>query len=363
MAFSITGSVTVTDVRDGISAPTVLLSNENHTFVADAEGVIADFDSFSTTVTVFVGETSYTATTGSPNANQFRILSAVGTGDVDTDITVAGVVTLVDDDSPAAGSFQGGDTVNESQVTVTVEINGVTGNIARTVSLSKAIGGSAPIIRVEANTQTVSYDFVNDERDISRTANIVITATELNITESGNVVWTTSLDGAAFGTALANIADQITLSSDDNNNTLTITPAGWEVLIGSGEVLTFRATKGMASDRVSVSVLRDGSPAITVDIVIASGSQFLRTDTSTVDLRADVLFGAETQTPGSDWTYRWRKGTTILTPTNIMSETGNANTGFEDQGLAAASRTITVTGAGITDSESSQFSCEVVDPS
>ena len=361
MAFTITGSLTVTDVRDGISAPTVLLTNENHTFVADADGIVADFDSFTTAVTVFVGDDSYTAVTGTPGADEFRIVSAVGTGGITTDITTAGVVTLVDNNAPAANSFQGGDTVNMATVTVTIQIAGITGNIARTISLSKAIGGTAPIIRVAANTQTVEYSFINDTRTRTRTGDIVFTATEINITDLGDIAWTASVDGGTFGSTLA-AGSGVTLSGA-NNSVITFTVAAWDTALGNGTNLTLRATKGMASDRITVAALRDGSPAITVLVTPTSGSPILRSDTASVTLRADVQFAGVTQTPGSDWTYRWRKDNTILTAANIAAQTGNANTGFTDQGLAAASRSITVEGDGINDNTASLFSCEVVDPS
>ena len=60
MAFTVTGIATVSDVRDGVSPPTIYLTNENHTFVASSAGVVADLSGFSTSAQVFVGSTQYT---------------------------------------------------------------------------------------------------------------------------------------------------------------------------------------------------------------------------------------------------------------------------------------------------------------
>ena len=53
MAFSVTGVVTVTDVRDGVTPPSVLLTNESHTFAATAGGIIVDMSGFSCEAQVY----------------------------------------------------------------------------------------------------------------------------------------------------------------------------------------------------------------------------------------------------------------------------------------------------------------------
>ena len=74
MAFNVTGVTTVTDVRDGISAPVVVLSNENHTFVADSSGAVSDLTGFQSDVQVFLGQTTYTSTSDAiPTGTNFRI--------------------------------------------------------------------------------------------------------------------------------------------------------------------------------------------------------------------------------------------------------------------------------------------------
>ena len=125
MAFDITGGITITDVRDGVSAPVVLLSNENHSFMAEQNGVVAggDLSGFSTEVQVWVGVQEYTSTSNAtPAGAQFRIGTPTVSGANAANITVnvnrtTGIITIVDAGTSTEG-FVDGDTVNAFTISV-----------------------------------------------------------------------------------------------------------------------------------------------------------------------------------------------------------------------------------------------------
>ena len=126
MAFSVTGVVTVTDVRDGVTPPSVVLTNESHTFQATSEGVIADATGFECEAAVFVGTDAYTYTTAaSPTGSNFTIVGgaiAVQPSGHDLSVTVSatGVITVSDTGSLSTG-FLDADSINNVTITDSCE--------------------------------------------------------------------------------------------------------------------------------------------------------------------------------------------------------------------------------------------------
>lgn len=354
MAFTVTGVATVSDVRDGISPPTIYLTNENHTFVATATGDVTDFTSFFTDVQVFVGTTQYSYVASNPTGTQFTIgTPVVSVGDnLNVAVSSAGRITVSDDGSQSTG-FAHGDANNQAMVTIPVTVAGFTATFNRVISFSKSIGGSAPIIRISANTQTVEYD---QNGAIARTANIVVSAQEENFNDPGTVTFT--YRRGATGNFVALSGTGITLNNSVSPETATITPAAFNTLLGSERTVTIRATRGTVFDQITIARVNDGEAAITVVVTTTSGSNVLRSDTEVVVLRADVYQSGTLLTPGNDWTYLWSKDGTALTSANQVAMTGitqQAGEGFNQ-------RSLRIQGDGITDNGSSLFSVTVTDP-
>ena len=361
MAFNITGQITVSDVRDGVSAPVVLLSNENHTFPADEAGaIVGDLTGFTTNVAVFVGTQAYTYTAAATTAvNQFRVVSLTASSGADLTATAdaSGNITVVDADSTGIAGFV--DTGSASAtITVVISVNGITGNISRTITLAKSLGGSAPIVRLVTSSQTVNYD--GEGVLVTGQGNIVLTASYTDA--EGAPTWTSSSGGAAFQAltgagVTAGAAPGNTVGS--GTQTYTISPAAYNTLLGSNRFVTFRVVRGGASDQVTVARLDAGRNALTVEVTVIEGSQILRGDTQTVRVRADVFQNGALLTPGGDWTYAWSKDGTALSATNQAAQTGatqQTNEGFNSQILR-------IEGDGIADNTASLFSVTVVDPS
>ena len=358
MAFNITGSATVSDVRDGVSPPTIYLTNENETFTASATGAVTDFSGFSTEVQAFVGTSEYTYAAGSSaTGTQFNIGSATvlpAGADLSVSVSSLGVITISDAGSSGVTGFADDDTINNATITIPVTIAGFGATFNRVISISKSIGGSAPIIRIESNTQTVEY---NSAGTVAATENIVITANELNFTETGTVTFTYRAGGSGAFQALSGAG--ITIDNSGTPETATITPAAYNTLLGSNRTVTIRATRGTVYDQITIARVNDGAAAVSIIIATMTGSNVLRSDSDVVVLRADVYIAGTLQTPGGDWTYAWSKDGTALTSGNQASMTGasqGANEGFNQ-------RMIRIEGDGITDNTSALFSCNVVDPS
>ncbi len=370
MAFIVTGVATISDVRDGVSPPTIYLTNENHTFPADADGSVSSFTGFTTAVQCFVGTTAYAyqAGSGATTGTNFRI----GTPTVlpsGADITVStdssGNITVTDGDSVTSG-FADGETHNEFTVTVPVTVGGFgTTTFNRVISFSKSIGGSAPIVRVTSNTQTVEY---NQAGTVARTANIVVTADELNFIDTGDVTWEWRSGSTGSFSAMSG-ASGVTLVTT-TPETATITPAGFNTFLAANRTVTIRARRGgsLATptlyDQITIARVNDGEAAITVVINTTSGSNILKADTDSVTLRADVYQAGTLLTPGGDWTYLWSKDGTALNATTAGGTvTAGTGTGaIQPTGHGFDQRSLVIEGDGITDNASSLFSCTVTDP-
>ena len=361
MAFNVTGGITITDVRDGTSAPVVLLSNENHNFMAEQNGVISggDLTGFSTEVQVWVGLQEYTSTGNvTPTGAQFRIGTPTVSGSNAANITVNvnrtnGIITISDANTSTEGFVDGND-VNEFTISVPVTIAGLQGTATRVISIGKSIGGSAPITRIASNTQTVRYDSTGS---VSRSANIVLTASFFN-NDSGTVTWQYQEAGGSLQTLTA--GNGVTFSTVTvANDTVTITPAAYNTLQNDSGSVSFRVTRSGQSDQITIARISDGAAAISIVIEVVSGSTILRSDTDSVVLRADVYQAGTLLSPGGDWTYAWTKDGTALTSGNQTVQTGAT----QQSGEGFNQRNLRVEGDGILDNGSSRFTCRVQDPS
>jgi hypothetical protein len=367
MAFVVTGVTTVTDVRDGVTPASVLLTNESHTFQATSEGVISDLTGFATSALVFVGTDSYAYTTSAtPTGSNFTIVQgsiAVQPAGADLSVSVdgSGEITISDGGGSSSG-FDDSTTVNNVTITIPVKIAGFAATVNKVITLSKSLGGFAPVLRLTTNTQTVEYD---QDGSIARTANIELQADEINFETHAAAVWEYK-SGAGSFTALSGVTG-VTITSSTTTadpETVAITPAAYNTLLGSNRVVIFRARRGGTTsaplffDQISIARINDGASAITVVVGVTSGSNILRSDTDVVVLRADVYQAGTLLTPGGDWTYAWSKDGTALTSANQASLTGAT----QQSGEGYNERSLRVEGDGITDNTAALFSVVVTDP-
>ena len=366
MGFSVTGVSTVSDVRDGISPPTILLTNENHTFIANSDGSIMDFTGFSTEVLVLIGADDLTYTNGTPTAGQFTIGTATvvpSNANLLVNVnSVTGVITISDNAGLTTG-FAHGNLINSATISIPVTVFGFDNPFNRVISITKAIGGSAPFVRVASNTQTVEYD---QDGMLVRSANIEIEAQDINFEDPGTITFTyrsgTTGSFVALPTTMGITITPITRATTDVPEVASIPPAAFNTLLGTNRVITFRATRGTVFDQITVARVNDGEAAVDVRIVPQSGSFILRQANQDVVLRADVYRSGNIVTPitsgAQTWTYLWSRGDTVLTSANQMSQTGST----QNSGEGFNQRLLRVNSDGITDGEAATFTCLVTEP-
>lgn len=361
----VTGYITIADVIDGTAGVNAVLSNENHTFVAAADGSIADAElaMFNTNVSAFFGTTALTfAATNSPTtAMQFAIsngtvngAAAIGITPSNAGLTVAvsgvGLITVTNT-AGSTGFADAGD-INSVVLNVPVRIQvdtGVFRTINKTISFAKSVGGSAEFVRLTANRQTVAYDN-GATVPKSGEGNLVFTSVAPNITE-GSYSWSffsgnataistfTALDGTETGVT-------ITSSSGTLNDILTVTPAAYDTLLANNTEVVFRSSRGMANDQITVIMIEDAAPGNdSVQVIIQpNGSTIFRNNTGSVVLTAILYEGGvivpDGGSPDRINSYQWQQD--------------NTNIEAADGGTA---RTLTVEADDIANDGASLYAC------
>ena len=370
------GQIIVRDLTDGINAPAIAQSNENHTFTADADGSIMSLTGFSSHLTVRIGNSIYTyaGRTTTPGANQFGIgVTIAFTGSPDlvltpTAATVGGVagatLALTDGNTATTGFVDSGGPV-ETVATILVYVNGFTNPFTRTVSFSKAIGGNAPVVTVDANTQLIEYAF-GSTNPRQPTSTFVIDANSENI-ETGQFQWSYRTAGTtATPTPLdpENLPAGIELSNSDSavdvDDLLTVTHQAYQNLATTNNGVQFIATREMRRDSHSIYKNRDAAPATGLRVDIFSGPGEYRNNIAANDtvLEAVISVGGVDQT-GNTWTtglagnFQWRKnGVNLTTGTlSITQQAGEGPTNYR----------IRINAGDITNGSQDRFDCTVSD--
>ena len=327
---TVTGYITVTDVADGRGGITTVVSNENHTFAADADGAVtnANRNAYKTRVEVYVETTKYSLDAdgaASPDASTFSINSITlpaGSGMTSTQTadtsTPPKYVDITFGSSGGMGFFQGG---NNSPDTVSivldlrVNIGGNTVSVMRTITLSKAKGGTASLLTLDQTSYLLPIN-VNQggDRSAKNAANtIIFTAAPENITGNDDVAWSYRVGTQGAFTTIA-----VGTQTGTRKVTLTLTHAQLLTLIGTtARAVTIKAALGGKEDLGSVGIVQDGQAGFSevVARIIARGSTTLRNSatTSTVTLDAKLFYkGAAAdgailavKTTANDGGYQW----------------------------------------------------------
>lgn len=318
-----TGYITIADVIDGTAGLQAVLSNENHTFVAGADGAVADAElgMFETNVSAFFGTTAlaFAATNSPATATQFAISNGSANGASAISVTPSnagltpsvnsvGLITFTN----AAGSTGFADAGSIDSVVITVPIRiqvdtGVFRTINKTISFSKAMGGSAEFVRVTANAQTLAYANGAVAPKAGQD-NLVFSAVAPNIT-SGDYTWEYF---SGVPTSTSSFTEITTTESGTNNSILTVTPGEFDVLLANNGQVVFRATRGMAFDQITVVMLEDaadGQNSVQV-IIVPNGSTVFRNNTGSVVLTGNIYDGGVIIPAGRINSYLWKKDNT-----------------------------------------------------
>ena len=350
---TIAGSISISDLVDGVTGATIVFSEEAYTFTASADGEITDLSSFTTQANVYSGTTQHTYASGTtPGTDEFSFGSIVFTDGADLNAAVSsdGTISISDAGGVTTGFDDPGTTLDAVAMTVPVIVNisGTAITYNRVVSLTKARGGSAKIVSVAPSRQAVLYDFAAVQPKSSET-NIVITADYQNY-DAGDAAGTWSFRSGASGTFSAITATQGTVSGT-NNDTLTITPAEYQAAAGTNDVVTYRVTRDTRIDQVSIVKIRDAEGAYQV-IIASTDSIVFKNNAGTTDLEVTVFRGGVEFGPNDDngdpLEYAWRRGGEVFTPTET-----------QPSGFGVTSSQIRIDAGDIPDGDTSQFTCNV----
>lgn len=388
------GAVTITDIADGTSPVSLVLTNQNHTFPALATGNPTDINGFSTEALVYVGATpstfiAYNAsqvnTTGIPQG-RFTIVP-VGTTDGDTRRksgsahwtpvvnNTTGVVTASFNDG-AAGEYT---TSAIFEIVVKYHVYNVntgvssiqTAKLDATLSVVKeGIGGV--VISLSPSSQV----FYATNTGTMKTGQSRIEVDLVTYGTTGDISVFTSLDNADFveqGVS-GNLVSNSTAGAIGGWDTNDADPLETGTTINKGTVsklIFYPANIGNSSNSLSVKVtgsnggsdtiaivkVRDGLAAISIVIESSAGGfVFKNNDGPEKTLTARVYDMATGDEITTGLTYKWYRdnGSTEVRVDNL-----NDRNVQDSGGVHATTKTIKLTAADIDNNSAEAFTCEV----
>lgn len=373
---TLAGSITIADLLDGVTGASVVLSNEAHTFSATADGEITDLSGFNSTATVFIGVTavSFDPTGGILSTNDFDF---GGTGNSDilrgSNITfttgadlralvsTTGVITIVDLGLSTVGFDDFGTAIDNVVISIPLRVNnaGTIQTYNRSISLTKARGGSAKIIQVSASRQTVTYAFSDDVPKTGQDA-IVFLADFQNYDAADTAgVWRFRVGTTGAFTDVTS-GTQGTISTDvDTNDTLTVSSTQYQTARGSVEQsVTYRMIRDTRLDQVTAIRLQDAEGGYQV---------FVETDESTV-FRNNPTYDANDDATYADLNARiFRGGVEVLTGlTYAWVKDGQAftlqvsQTGLGDgTNFGLTQPNVRIGAADVDDNKNNLFTCNI----
>ena len=384
---TITGSITISDLLDGVTGISVILSNESHTFIADADGKINTTGddnqlNYDTDIMVFAGADEYTYTTAASltSAETWRINGTITfTPDVtisDLSATVTAVaspavhanLTLFDlaTDGRDNGFVDANTTTDSVVMSVPIQaLVPVMGgpsrliNVVKTVSLTKAKGGDAKIMRLTASNQSIEYAFASETPKVfDPVQQVVFTATTLNFgADPEAVTWTKSINGGTFSAVAATEGTQ----SGTDNKILTVSATQFDNAINQvseAAYVTYRATAESVFDQVTVFLLRDAEGGYQVLIEVTEGVQVFKNDptydaddmTTYCDLQAGIFRGGIDISTDSSVSYQWQvNGVNAVLGTNISLSP-------QPSGYGVTERKIRIIADDVSDNGTDRFS-------
>jgi len=373
MARTATGAITLTDVADGGSPISAVMSNENHSFAAAAStGAVstAEKDEFASLPQVFIGTTTgtyknSTVTTASSDINKFSLgtITSSSTGWSLTKNNTTGELTM--------NALPTGTSNKSTTMTVPITVNDGSSNlktVTLNITLNKAIEGiGGAIIILTANKQYFQYD-ADTNLSPSVQSDIIIDVDTQGLV--GTLTPYISVDGGSWGTlsqgagadqakTIATGTTSITISSANfsDSNTIAVKVTG--------------ATGG--SDTLSIVRVRDGiqgASAIVVTLVSNDGNVFKNNSGSDKTITAEVL---DMQTGGYlthvgtgsgqlQVNYNWQRSDAGGTSADVQVVNSSSRDVVSSGGVSAdgdGNNTIIVGFGDIANNSSTQFKCEV----
>ena len=404
----VSGFLSVTDVIDGAVGTAVIFTNENHTYVANADGAVsaAERTMFSSFADVEAGSANFTYiaqdTTTLTTNSRFTIASTAVSGQtyrVANGITVTptsadlevrltpngdGVdITIVDMDTTDTTGFFDAGGANSATITVPVAVrfNGTTTTFNKIISLSKAVGGSAPYVRMTATDQSVEYAFAastpkDDTATFSLNALAFNTPTTVG-TGANTGVWFYSNNGSTW-TALDGTEAGVTLTNgNSDNSTLQITHSAFDTQLATARRVLYRYARQTNAntvssheifDQISVFKVEDAEGGYSTYVEVVGGTTAFKnsvaysaTDDATYgDIRIRVYAAGNVEVTSSNTsslTYQWTKNGVNLAAADLTL--GDAAQNAIDTNYGVDGHTIRIVAEDVEDNGADVFGCTV----
>ncbi len=277
---SLSDTMTVIRLQDGVSALAGYLTNEAHTVGADSDGTNVSFTGASGTFKVFLGITDITTSCA---------FSVVGTPEVTQSIGAS----TGSYSATAVGTWAAG----TRQTVVTYRATYLGSTIDKVFSITKSLAGvAAPLLTLSSTSQSITYNGPGVETPASQT--ITFTATLQGTSGTATFVCTKyNAAGSSLGT--------VTLGGSGNTRTLTGTQ-----FTTSSAYAVITATLGSLSDTITVVRLQDGVSAL---------AGYLTNEAHTV---ACSSAGASVDFTGAEGTFKVFLGTTDITTSCTFAVVG-----------------------------------------
>ncbi len=375
------GAVTIVDINDGSNPISAVLTNQNHTFPANENGVVtaATRQLFSTGAVVYIGNVLATLSTDATLANNEYRIKPVGTGTTDTRITsgadwaisvsaVTGLLTVTAIPSTST---------NTCTVAVIIEYKDPTQNTNGTIELTLTLsrvneGAGGSVINLSATSQTFFADFggsflAEGNSDIIMGIDVGGSpgAQTYSVSQNGNpfatVTTASNNKGGIKGFSEALTGD-FTLSG-------TISTASDRLLIskenlGTNDTLTIKVVGANGGvDVVTIMKVREGdkgASAINVVITSSTGGTVFKNNSGTAKTLSVVVTDSKDGNPLTPTSYQWLKNGVQINVTSESDRTVVSTGGEAANG--AAYPTIIVGPEDVTDNSAEEFSCIVTVP-
>lgn len=332
-AGGLSDSVTIAKIKDGATgapgndAYTVVLSNESQTIATDTGLKPLSAATYSCNVTVYRGTTKLTATTSTPSTNQFKVTLPSNPTGITLGQSTAGTVTFATTTSTAISA--------NTNINLTIQINGLSGTLTRTISLSAskqgntgATGNSATAYWLISSASAIGKNTSNVFNPASVTFNLKSqTGTNAVANYSGRLIIAESTDGTNF-------TNKYTSSSDESSKTYSLNNAN----VKSIRVRMYKAggttNDTTLLDEQIIPIVIDGTngaPAVTA--VLSNDSHSIPCNSSGSPstyagavTTMSVFVGASDTS--SSWTY-------TVAATNVTGTSSNSNRTYTVTGISA----------------------------
>ena len=261
---SITASDTqsVIKTKDGSSAISILMSNENVTIPTDKNGSNGNYSSSSSTVYVYEGSSVLTYDAVGTSNSTWKIVATTATNITSGSFTDSGTFVTIGNAS--------GITTESASILYTISgkrSNGTAFSITKLQSFSRVKTGADGLPAKIISLYGPNSFTYNEYGTLTSPNSILVSVSKSNIS-STSYTWTYGLDGATPSTALTASEGQVVFATD--NVTIYENATIW----GNAKSLTLKAVIDGATNTFTIHKIKDANSGINIVLEAPNGNTF-----------------------------------------------------------------------------------------